>query len=252
MKNVKVKDSSTNMINLWERLELKLEDGKEVSIFITRIEDIDGDRLVVECPVRIKGKLPLAVGQTLEAFFNRHDAAYVFKVVVAAIDSQKENMTTLQLMSGLSRTQRRKFVRIDISGNIAFRALGTNEQGQVLLESEKKGELLNISAGGILIASAEKLKQGDYLLMNFRLKNSHRLENILGLVKRVDEQENEYLIGVEFLTKEQSSESLPADVAEFLPPDTGYFDDELQKLIIQFVYKQQVKLRKEEKSKRNP
>lgn len=244
MKKVKAKDSSTNAVSLWERLELKLEDGNEISIFITCIEDIDGDKLIVECPVRIKGKLSLAVGQTLEAFFNRHDAAYVFKAVVASIDSQKENLTTLQPISGLSRTQRRKFVRIEISGNIAFRVLGTNDQDQVLLGIEKQGELLNISAGGILIITDEKLKPGDYLLMNFRLKNSHRLENILGLVKRVDQQENEYLIGVEFLTKEQSSENLPADLAEFLPPDTGYFDDELQKLIIQFVYKQQVKLRK--------
>lgn len=247
MKKINTENRATNAVRLWERLELKLTDGDEVSVFITRVEDISDDRFIVECPVRIKGELPLEVGQTIEAFINRQDTAYVFKAVVASIDPQKENMTTLQPISGLSRTQRRRFVRIDISGNIAFKVLDTSKHDHSLLGIERTGELLNISAGGILVISGEKLNQGDYLLMNFQLKNNQRLENIFGLVKRVDEQEGEYIVGIEFLTKEQSLESFPPDLAEFLPPNTGYFNDELQKVIIQFVYKQQVQLRKKGK-----
>ncbi|OQX92739.1 MAG: hypothetical protein B6D58_01510 [candidate division Zixibacteria bacterium 4484_95] len=247
MKKIKAKEKATDVVRLWQRLELRLKDGDDITVFITRVEDIRDDRFIVECPVRIKGKHPLEVGQTVEAFFNKQDAAYVFKAVIASIDSQKENMTTLQPISGLARTQRRKFVRIDISGDITYKVLDVSKREHGLIGIEKKGELLNISAGGILVVTAEKLNQGDHLLMNFRLKNSQNLENILGLVKRVDEQEGEYIVGIEFLVKEQLLETFPPDLAELLPPDIGYFNDELQKVIIQFVYKQQVQLRKKGK-----
>ena len=85
------------------------------------------------------------------------------------------------------------------------------------------------------------------------MKNNQRLNNILGIAKRVeasvssDNPENEYLIGVEFLSKENSSSNIPSHLAEILPPDTNYFDDALQELIVAFVYKQQIDLRTKQK-----
>ncbi len=237
------------VVNLWERLELNLDIDNKKASFITRIEDIDKDKLTVESPVRISGDIELAVGQQIEAVSNKPDASFIFKAVVSEIDPHKENLTVLKPISKVERSQRRRFVRIDIAGGITFKTLDTSDSAEVCLGSEKKGELLNISAGGILIMSTEPLKQNDYLLMNFWMKNSQRLENILGIIKRVETsvdsetQESDNLVGIEFLTKEKSMANLSDNLNEILPPDTNYFSEALQQLVVQFVYKQQVEFR---------
>jgi c-di-GMP-binding flagellar brake protein YcgR len=254
VKKTKVNKHPADVVNLWERLELKLDKDGKVANFITRIEDIDKDMLTVESPIRIAGDLELTVGQHLEAVSNKRDASYVFEAVVTDINPQKENMTTLKTVSEIRRSQRRRFVRIDIAGNITYRVIDKTTQNRGRLSLDKKGELLNISAGGILIITDEIVKQGDFLLMNFLMKDSQRLENILGIAKRIessvesDNHDNEYLVGIEFLSKEKSSESIPWNLIEVLPPDTNYFSEALQQLIVQYVYKQQVELRKKQKA----
>ena len=250
MKKSKAGKNPVEVVNLWERLELKLDKNGDVTNFITRIEDIDNDIITVESPIRISGNTDLAIGQHLEVVSNKIDASYVFEAVVANIDSHKENLTTIKTVSKAKRVQRRKFVRIDIAGNITYRVIDKSEQNKGRLSLDKKGELLNISAGGILIITDESVKQDDFLLMNFWMKNSQRLENILGVVKRTEPpeqsetQDNEYIVGIEFLSKERSANRLPWNIVETLPPDTNYFNEALQQIIVQYVYKQQVDLRK--------
>jgi len=250
MKKTKQSEIPKNMVNLWERLELKAQKGDSVACFVTRLGDIDKEQLVVEQPIRISGNLELEAGQQLEVVFNREDASYTFNAIVVSIDSNNDNLTTLQATSDVRRTQRRRFVRIDIAGNITFKLVELNVNKQEILSLDKKGVLLNVSAGGILLSTSEQLKQSDLILMNFWLKNSQRLDNVLGLVKRLelseqsDSQRDEYLVGVEFITKEKAAEIIPSKLADLLPTGINYFNEALEKLVVQFVYKQQVETRK--------
>jgi len=66
MKSTKTRTDKTRSLNLWDRLELKLQESEQSATFITRIENIARDTYTVECPVRIAGQLTLRVGQTLE------------------------------------------------------------------------------------------------------------------------------------------------------------------------------------------
>ncbi|GEM_PF-806896 len=256
MKKMKpgIKKDPAKLVQLWERLELKLDQDGKVAGFVTRIEDIDNGRLTVECPIRISGDHDLAVGQHLEVTANKQNASYIFKAVVADIDSQKENLTTLEPISEYRKTQRRRFVRIDIDGDITFKAVDSGEQNRGTFSFEKKGELLNISAGGILLSTTESVREDDFLLMNFWIKNSQRLENILGIAKRVETsidsetQKQEYLVGIEFLSKEKSEKRFHWNLAEYLPSDINFFNEALQQLVVQFVYKQQVELRTKAKA----
>lgn len=254
MKNVKETNNPIDMLDLWERLELKLDDNGNNACYITRIEDIDKDTLTVECPIRISGSLELNPGHQLEVVFNRPDASYNFTAIVAAIDSDRENLTMLKPVSEVERAQKRRFVRIDIAGDMVFRTFDTRADNKGSFSCDKKGELLNISAGGILITTTEPANEDSILLLNFWMKNNQRLNNILGIVKRVessassDNPENEYLVGVEFLSKETSTKNIPWDLSEILPPDTNYFDDALQELVVAFVYKQQIDLRTKQKA----
>jgi len=255
MKNNKAVKALNNMVNLWERLELRLNKEGNDATFVTRIENIDREALTIENPVRIAGNLDIAIGQNIEVVFNRDDASYTFNAVVVSIDNKRENITTIKALSDIKRSQRRKFVRIDISGEVTFKAIEFAGADQVQLSLDKKGELLNISAGGVLIDTKMKLRQDDLVLLNFWLKNNQRLENILGLVKRLEgiddasDEDQGYIAGIEFLTKEKINSKHPGNVTERLPVKVNFFSDALQQAIVQFVYRQQVENRKKAKVK---
>lgn len=242
-----------DLIGLWERLELRITTGNETTTYLTRIEDIDKEALMVEQPVRISGALDLSVGLQVEAIFNRDDASYIFDAVITGIDSSRDNIHILQAVSDVRRQQRRKFVRIDIDGKLTYRCLETDASGEKSVSLQKNGDLINISAGGILMATTEHLKPEQIILLNFSLKHNQNLENILGITKRLEQSQNqqtgknEILAGVEFLSREKFEEKYASDINEYLPKDVNYFDDALQQAIVRFVYKQQVNSRNKSK-----
>ena len=235
-----------DMISLWERLELKIVTENETTTYLTRIEDIDKEALIIEQPVRIGGGLELSVGLQVEAVFNREDSAYAFDAVITGIDASRDNIHILQAVSDVRRQQRRRFVRIDIDGKLTFRCLETGSSGDKSVSLEKSGDLINISAGGILMATTENLQPDQIVLLNFSLKHNQRLENILGITKRFEKSQNsqtgknEILAGIEFLTKEKFEEKFSLDINEYLPSNVNYFDEALQQAIVRYVYKQQV------------
>ena len=105
-----------------------------------------------------------------------------------------------------------------------------------------------------MLTTRESLNANDVILLKFWLKGSQRLENIIGIVKRVEQSHEpegpieEYLVGIEFVTKEFMAQLVPAPHLESLPPEINYFTDALQQLIVQFVYLQQVEIRKKMKA----
>lgn len=240
MKSIKTLPKPINLIKLWDRLELKLEKPEGNSTFVTRIENIAKGNFQVECPVKITGNGNLIVGDIVEVIINHEDASYAFKGQILEVDGVKENLTTIKPTGKLSRIQRRKFVRLDMGSEVAFSTINLDSDADDFARRKFKGQLLNISAGGVLLVSPQKLSEGDYLLLNFKLKPGSDLENIIGIVKRVDTQGDEYLVGIEFLTREQVHEKSHWHIAQFLPPFATYFDDELEKHLVRFIYREQI------------
>jgi len=240
MKKTELKSEPIDRIKLWERLELRLADSQGKAEFITRVENIGKDKFQVECPVKLSGKRNLQPGDVVEAVINRDDASYLFRARIIEIDAARENLTTIKPIGALSRIQRRKFVRLDISFNVNFAVIDMNAPTDSFTGGSYQGQLLNLSAGGVLLSASKKLKEGDYLLLNFKLKPGKDLENIIGVVKRVDAHGDEYLVGIEFLTREQIRDTSHWHLAQFLPPFATYFDDELEKQLVRFIYNEQI------------
>lgn len=253
MKKINFKNRPGEMLNLWERLELKLSHDDANAHYISRIVDFAKEALTVEKPVRIGGSLELIEGSQVTVSFSRDDALYAFDAIITSIDPDRENIMILQIISDLKRIQRRRFVRIDIAGEVTFKIIEICDNHQAELSLDKKGSLLNISAGGILISTEIRLKKDCLVLLNFRLKNSQHLDNILGLVKRCEESKDaqdariEYLAGIEFLSKGQSLKQFSGNFADNLPTKANFFDEALQQTIVQFVYRQQIESRKKTK-----
>jgi len=232
-------------MKLWERVTLSIEKYGKKSEFLTRVEDIKRDSFVLEMPIRQTGELHLAKGDKVEVIYSRADAVYSFKASI--MDLFEGDAKTIRISKGsqIDRIQRRKYVRLDISGKIVFRKIAGADDPQEGLGPELSGILLNISAGGLLFESPIRVKTTGVIVLSFTLKGSHNPQNILAIVKRCEGSKNKgFLIGAEFLTKANLAAYGLEKLAELLPPDAGTFDENLQKLVIKFIYDQQIELRK--------
>jgi c-di-GMP-binding flagellar brake protein YcgR len=233
------------VVRLWEKFVLILEKGDKRSEFLTRVEDIKRDSYVLEMPIRQSGELHLTKGDVVQVTFSRADAVYSFKASI--LDLFEGDSTTLKIAprSEIERIQRRRYVRLDISGQMAFRVLSKSNDKEAPLSPEISGRLLNISAGGVLFESPIKLKKDELITISFSLKGHHSLRNVLAIPKRCEGSKTKgFLVGVEFITKRNKGQYDLERLSEFLPPGSGTFDENLQKLIVQFIYAQQVELRK--------
>jgi hypothetical protein len=106
--------------------------------------------------------------------------------------------------SGIKSKNRRKWVRFEFSSPVLFRLISI-DQGEPKIESnlERGGELLDISAGGALLATKKPVTDGNFITLNLNLKGVREVQGILGKVKRVEESEQgDFLVGVEFCSIE--------------------------------------------------
>jgi c-di-GMP-binding flagellar brake protein YcgR len=233
---------------LWERVSVSLDRNGRASRFISRIENIKKSSYVLEMPVRQNGNSNLEKGDIVEISYNRKDAAYTFKASIKDLFLDEPGSVEIEKEGDIKRNQRRKYVRLDISEEINFRIIDSPRDPAAGISPEFRGSLLNISAGGFLFETDTPAKEGSLLIVNFRLKDRYSLENILAVVKRVEQAGGESsLVGSEFITRDNRAEYDLEKLDDFLPQGIGTFDENLQKLIVQFIYKQQVKLRKDGK-----
>ena len=130
---------------------------------------------------------------------------------------------------------RRKFMRFEFSSPVLFRLISIVD-GVPKVESnvERAGELLDISAGGALLASKKPVTEGNYISLNLNLKGIKEVQGILGKVKRTEESEQgDFLMGVEFC----SIESLPELQRQTLAQkNIRSFDKKLREAIVESVF----------------
>ena len=81
---------------------------------------------------------------------------------------------------------------------MSFQIIFAEGEEVTLSKTIYSGEILNLSEGGILLEVSQTVPEGVLLSMNLPLEGSGSLGGVLGLVKRVEEDEEKFLIGVEF------------------------------------------------------
>lgn len=232
-------------IDLWEKLILVVEKNGSRSEFLTRLEDIKKNSYVLEMPIRQSGNASLSKGDVVEVSYNKKDASYTFKASIKDLFEGEKSSIEVEQLTEESRNQRRQFVRLDISGDLDFRVLETAEGDEGSISQKFHGSLLNISAGGVLFETQTCIKADGLLILDFKLKGHHPLSNILAVTKRAEAIDDDmYIVGAEFIANENLARHGLETLGDFLPPGTGTFDDNLQKLMVEFIYEQQVELGK--------
>ncbi|MBU0983195.1 MAG: PilZ domain-containing protein, partial [candidate division Zixibacteria bacterium] len=100
--------------------------------------------------------------------------------------------------------QKRRFVRLEISSPMSMRKV-RDSRGNLWPEGDHQvihGEILNISAGGVLVDLEQALNTGDLVSMHFTLNGVEGLDNVLGSVKRIEPCDDCFVAGIEFVSRD--------------------------------------------------
>ena len=142
----------------------------------------------------------------------------------------------------INKENKRRFVRLEIQSPMGMRkvktpdgSINTSEKGYPIT-----GEILNISAGGILVETEKPLSEQDIVAMQFGLQEVEKLDNVLGLVKRVDEDEEVFLVGIEFITLEKLEDYLSKPELDLLKDSYGDFQNRIQEVLSKYLYQKPV------------
>ncbi len=133
---------------------------------------------------------------------------------------------------------RRRFIRIDIDAPISYCTIKSVEGSfwPACDGPQGTGEILNISAGGILLFTRQPIMEGTVVSMSLQLEGCDTIDSILGLIKRTEIDSGGYLIGVESITRERLRDVLSADEIEQLNTDLASFTERLRGLLNRYIY----------------
>ena len=135
--------------------------------YVSRIEQVRGDVLVVDTPMRQREYVALGQGQRVLLQVTRRHNPYFYETVVVGTEwSDGQQQTLLRRPADNAGVQLRRHVRVTVS--IA--------DAQYWIEGEEgkfgptvPGSVLDISAGGLLAMTKEGLPEGAVVLTKFTL-----------------------------------------------------------------------------------
>ena len=154
-----------------------------------------------------------------------------------------ENVVSVKKPFKLHKEEKRRFIRLEIAEPIDLSMLKDDVNGYWPDGDgpSYKGSILNLSAGGVLVISDSPVKEGMLVLLKISLQDIEVLDNVIGLVKRVDDDaEGERLIGVEFISREYLKDVFSSSEIELLPDNIASFNELLKKTLNKYVYYKRV------------
>lgn len=155
---------------------------------------------------------------------------------VKDIDTDKNRLSASGPFK-LKRENERRFVRLDISSPMSLKTIKNIDSGfkpdcdwHVI-----NGMILNISAGGVLTELDQAVGQGDVVSMHFTLQKSEELNNVLGLVKRVDIEPDCSIVGIEFISREDLTDHLSQGEIDILGDDHSDFNASVREVLNRYI-----------------
>ncbi len=132
----------------------------------------------------------------------------------------------------------RKFVRVDIGLPVILKQI-KDSSGNFIPEDDVytvNGSILNISATGMLVDLESPVGEDDVVLIRFTLQDVEALNNVLGVVKRMEYEEDRYLVGVEFIGREELRDRLSQDQFDEVKDSVSSFENRVRETLIKYLY----------------
>jgi hypothetical protein len=140
----------------------------------------------------------------------------------------------------LSSEKQRRFVRLEISSPMSLKKI-KDIFGNLWPQGTGftiEGTILNISVSGVLVEIDQPLNEGDIVAMRFTLQGVETLENVLGIVKRTDQDETVHLAGIEFVNKEHLADKLSQAEMEMLAENLSDFQGTIHDVLKKYIHRE--------------
>ena len=169
------------------------------------------------------------------------DKGLVYEFDSEVIGEKGEGVYLVKAPLVLRRTQRRRYVRLDISAPVSFRLLRLEDKEELISRAECSGVILNIGGGGVLLVTKARLDEGNFLVLDMNLEGCEIISGVLGRVKRVEQLDrDELLVGVEFCPQEELEYYLSSEQIAQLPVRVKSFNQKLREVLSKYIFYQQV------------
>jgi len=153
-----------------------------------------------------------------------------------------ENVVSVKRPFKLVKDQKRRYIRLEIDEPVSYSILKDKSEGYWPDGDgpSMEGSILNVSAGGMLITSPSAVGEGSVIMIRMSLQDIEVIENVIGLVKRIDKTDEDYLIGIEFITREYLDDVFSQSEIDILGDRVISFNEQLRKVLNKYVYYKRV------------
>ncbi|MDD3731727.1 MAG: flagellar brake domain-containing protein [candidate division Zixibacteria bacterium] len=233
-------------LRIWEKIEIIVGEGSEIGKYVSRVEDFINNGIVITQPVFVEGHTLLREGTEVNVRITRDDATYQFVSIIKQISSHNKRFLILTPPKNIQRVQRRMFVRVDLSDNVAYANLAPVNANPDLADklNWQKSNSLDISGGGILLHIKDDVKIKDLLMMEINFFKECGLPRIiLGSCKRICKRNNISCAGLEFVRSDQLDRYLSRNLQQVLPSSIRDFDYKAQDKLVNMIFHKQIELR---------
>ncbi len=193
-------------VGIGEKLDIILmsRNLKEKAVLVSQImEDYGNGSFVIAMPM-IRGRLvPLKTNKNIAIVYYRDNGIFEFMAKVIEKDGGRLPSIKVQALTPVKKSQRRNYYRL----NTVVEVLVSNYAPQENKNFHRtKCLTLNISAGGMKLASDDEIEKGSIVLCEFRLTNKkHLIAAKVIRCKAVSDKKYAYEIGVQFLELDEKT-----------------------------------------------
>lgn len=242
MSTVKIQIEKT--FSIWDKVELIIEEDNERGLYLTRIEDFTGDLIKITKPEYQSGTILIRERTPLKALIIKQDAVYQFTTRISRRGNAPDFEYYLEPPEDLNRYQRRNFVRIE-----DFSA-GTFSPVDPQMSAVRAGwypfRTENISGSGILLKTPKEINNDDLLLINHDLLKLVGVSlPLLAICRRSYGSKRQQYYGLEYIREDLVANFFENNKWQYLPKSVLAFDLAQQEKLASYIFKKQVKLRKE-------
>jgi c-di-GMP-binding flagellar brake protein YcgR len=234
-------------LKIWDKLELVFEEDGKQGRYRTRVEDVEGDSLVIDRPSLLTGDALFRVDAHFVAWFIKSDSAYTFSGRVLKRIEGDLDVYWISKPNSVDRNQRRRFYRIvddsPVTVILADQLIKAQDP-----EAEVKvfeGIALDISGNGMHLRSKLDANVGTKVLLTPRFKDLKREFFLIGVIRRkVSDDDKWYSYGIEFFTIEEVRQLFSSFPAHILPKQFLTFNENQRSLLLNHIFAKQLALKK--------
>jgi c-di-GMP-binding flagellar brake protein YcgR len=234
-------------LKIWDKLELVFEEEGKQGRYRTRVEDVEGDSLVIDRPSLLTGDALFRVGAAFVAWFIKSDSAYTFAGRVLRKNEGDLDVYCISKPSSVDRNQRRRFYRIadDSPVSVILADHIIKDQNPECEVKVFEGIAIDISGNGMHLRSKLDASVGTKVLLTPRFKDLKREFFLIGVIRRkVSDEDNWHGYGIEFFTIEEVRQLFSSFPAHILPKEYLTFNENQRSLLLNHIFAKQLALKK--------